>query len=358
MHATCIDDIVNSLRNASCKIVQFSGHGTQDGILLEDHSRRTSQWLSASQMGDILVEAAPTITVALFMSCFSAQSISELIRVAPYLITVTDLANDRSTIAFVTEFYTTFLETNSVERAFSMAQLAANVGSDVSQITTVLSRRAIERNPRHVIFPVFPGNGQDSILVDLSEIERDIESLDIGKDRFLTLLSRKIRIHQWVFDTPRERALLSIGPYFGIFSWKDANDVVTCHRLLRFKADVPEDVCDALAVLIVTYNDLYVNRYRLLPFGKDNPELPRALKKAVDGYHSTFDIFFEGKYSSALQNTVPDQYRTTKAMANANLLMCDIKLYEEDYPSTVLYLESTLSAIHDLIDAFSEAVTV
>lgn len=36
MLATSVEDMVDSLRDSNCKIVQFSGHGTYDGFLLED----------------------------------------------------------------------------------------------------------------------------------------------------------------------------------------------------------------------------------------------------------------------------------------------------------------------------------
>ena len=42
---------------------------------------------------------------------------------------------------------------------------------------------------------------------------------------------------------------------------------------------------------------------------------------------------------------------------SANLKMAEMKLHAEDFGSMVFHLESALSALHDLLDAFTEVLT-
>lgn len=352
LHATTIEDFAHVLRENNYDIVQFSGHGSNEGIVLEDNRKDGGTLLSAKQVADILRTSAPNIKATLFISCFSASSIPDLIESSPYLITISESADDDLSIEFISEFYDSYFRSGSIQTAFKEAQLYVSLINRDSNLTAVLSRRAIEKGASQVLFQVFP-SGKDSILIDLTEAESDIENLDISKEDFLSLLSRKIRIHKWVFDSPRERAILSIGPFFGLFSWKNASDVVNCHKILQVKSEVDEKTCEVWASLIVSYNDHFAEKYRSAPPYSSALE-SSWIKKAIDDQRITFNAFFEKKETSeVLKNIAPEQYKVTKSLLVANLDMCDRKFHDGDYKSTVLYLESTLSAIHDMVDALT-----
>jgi hypothetical protein len=352
LHATTIEDFAHVLRENSYDIVQFSGHGSSDGVILEDNRSDRGAFLSAKQVTEILHTSAPNLKAALFISCFSASSIPELIDSAPYLITISESADDELAIEFISEFYDSYFRSESIQTAFKEALLYVSLINGDAKLNAVLSRRAIEKGASQVLFQVFP-SGKDSLLINLTEAESDIANLAISKDDFLSLLSRKIRIHKWVFDSPRERAILSIGPYFGLFSWENASDVVNCHKILQVKPEVDEKTCEVWASLIVSYNDHFAEKYRSSPPFSSALE-SSWIKKAIDDQRITFKAFFEKKeVSDILRNISPEQFKVTKSLIVANLNMCDKKFHDDDYKSTVLYLESTLSAIHDLVDALT-----
>ena len=358
IHATSVEDLTRSLQEKEYEIVQFSGHGSESSIFLEDRHQDTSMAVPAGQIAQILRETSPNLKVAIFMSCYSAESIPDLVEAAPYLVTATGNAVDDTAIVFITQFYNAYLRTGSVEHAFNMAQNFISLVGRTGSLNTVLSRRAVVRGKDRVLFQAFPSGKDDSILLDLTEAESDIASLNIPRDAFLGLLSRKIRVHRWVFNAPRQRVVLSLGPYFGLFSWQDAKDVVVCHRILKVRPDVDEQICEAWASLIVNYNDHYTDRYRTTQEPQD-PMLASWLPQALDEYLKTYQGFFEeSETAHLLRQTIPDQFKVAKALIAANLKMAETKIFQEDYASAVKYLETILSAIHDVLDSLTSVLTM
>src|SRR5574341_2448137 len=78
LHATTIDDLTRNLLERQYEIIQFSGHGNEEGFLLEDRNLAgKNMFVSAKEIAYILHETSPHLRVAIFMSCYSADSISE-----------------------------------------------------------------------------------------------------------------------------------------------------------------------------------------------------------------------------------------------------------------------------------------
>lgn len=251
-------------------------------------------------------------------------------------------------------FYENYFLEKSVEKAFFIANFLTK-----STLDAILSRRAEKTYPNKTLFQVFPRGNQlgDSILIDLSEAEKSISRLDISRSNFLSILTRKIRIHQWIFDSPRKRALLSIGNFIGIFSWENAKDVVVCHEILKINANTPEEVCHAWIYLNLTYNELYIEKYRTLE-NAININTSKILEKALNEYNRVFKLYFKNEeIETALKSIDEGHYKVTRATIWANLRQADIKFYSQEYASTVIYLETVLSTIHDFIDFLSAKIT-
>jgi len=353
LHATTIENLVRALVEGEYEIVQFSGHGAKEGIFLEDPRHERDVFVPARQIAQILRETSPRLKVAIFMSCYSAEAIEELVDSASYLLTVAGAADDRAAIQFVEQFYAAYLRMDSIEKAFSIAQKFIEMTKQDTDLNATLSRRAVIRGEKRVLYKVVPANKNDSILLDLTEAENDIAALNITRDNFLGMLSRKIRIHRWIFSSPRQRVVLSIGSYFGIFSWEDANDVVLCNRILRIRPEVDEYTCGAWASLIVSYNDHFMDPYRMKV-----GERITTLKNSLKEYQRTYESFFNtGEKADLLRKAAPEQFKVTKAIISSNLELAESKLYQEDDQSAVVYLEAALSAMHDLIDNLTNLLT-
>lgn len=353
LHATTVDDLSRALMEREYEIVQFSGHGVEEGIFLEDRNLQKNMFVPAGQIARILHQTSPHLKAAIFMACYSADSIPELVDSAPYLVTVTGPADDETAIDFIAQFYNAYLHYGLIEKAFNIAQNYVALIQKDTVLNVSLSRRAIVNGKNQILFRVFPSGKDESVLIDLTEAEADIAALNISRGAFLGMLSRKIRIHRWIFNAPRQRAVLSLGPYFGLFSWEDANDVVFCNRILRIKSDIDERTCEAWASLIVAYNDHYMDRYRMIPETHIT-----FLNNSLGEYRKTYESYFDtGDKAGLLRNATPEQFKVTKAIVSANLDQAENKFRQEDYDATIIYLETALSAIHDLVEDLTNILT-
>lgn len=356
-HATTLEDLTRTLTESQYDIVQFSGHGSVEGIVLEDVNLDGSSLISAQQLGAILFEAQSNLRVTILMCCFSSGAIPQMIRAAPYLITVSGKGNDETVIDFVRVFYETFFQRRSIEKAFYMAQLF--VSGKKPRLHAVLSRRAEAERPDVPLYQAFPSGPEgkgDSILVDLSAAEDDISKLKISREEFLAVLSRKIRIHRWIFSYPRDRAVLSIGHLFGIFSWKDAHDVVTCHRILQLRETVDELCCEAWTSLVLSYNEQCMSKYRMAK-GPANVNA-RFLKTAIEEFYRNYHYYFDNDHvASYLRKCLPQQFKICRSLIGANLQLADLKYSAEDFGSAIMYLEGALSSLHDFVDTLTSLFT-
>jgi hypothetical protein len=204
---------------------------------------------------------------------------------------------------------------------------------------------------------VYPASDRfDSILIDLTEVDDNIEKVGISRDKFLSILNRKIRMHRWIFDTPRENALIQFGEFFGVFSWKSANDVVICHRIMTVKPEIDDAVYELWGKIVLIYNELHLLKYRTEIY--EEGFLPaKLIKQAIHAYQMTYvSIFEEDENAALLRQTIPNQYKVTKATISAHLTMSEQKYFQEDHSSTVFFLESILSAWHDMTDTLSATI--
>jgi hypothetical protein len=220
-------------------------------------------------------------------------------------------------------------------------------------IHPILSRRAKEKGIDRFLVQAFPVSG-DSLLIDLTEAKSDFTKIGINQDEFLSLLTRKVRGHQWVFDMPRERVILPIGSYFGVFSWKDANDVVYCNKILQVKEEVTEETCRLWVKFAMRYNDLFSARYRSVTQPSD-PSNHRFINQALADFSEFYKDFFGNESNTEiLRHCLGKNYKTSTAIIESNLSLALAKHSQDDIGSVILYLESTLSAIHDLVDLLTE----
>jgi len=355
LHATSIEDLVILLQSNTFEIIQFSGHGDGQFIFLENTTHDLGVELSAENLAEIIKGISTKLRAAIFLSCYSADALPILAETAPYLISIFGPANDETSIEFIGKFYESFFHTDSIEQAFKNANLLLSAKN--LKLKAVLSRRGEKDKENRILFQVIPQTGADSILIDLTKAKNDISKLGISLDDTITLLSRKIKIHRWIFESPTDQVVLSLGRYFGVFSWENAKDIVYCERIIRLNPEVEEKLCEVWAGLITRYNDHRVDKYRLAVNPAD-PTLVRYLKQAIDDYYILSDTYFNNKDNSEiLRNCVPEQYLVSKSLIVKYLEICDIKFHRDDFSATVEYLETILSALHDLISALTSKIS-
>jgi hypothetical protein len=348
LHAARLLDIVNSLSEREYSLIQFSGHGSNQGIFIESGKEtENSEFVTAKKLAELLTKSQPNLKAAIFLSCYSAESIRYLSKVAPYVISVSGSANDRMSIRFIRYFYSHYFKSYSIERSYFYAQL-------LSGLSPSIDRRALQSSEGRNLIPVVPTGDHigDCFLVDISQIENKIEILHIDRDEFINTLARKIRVHHRIFDTSNQRVTLPIGQYFGVFSWVNATDFISCHDIFKVKPEVSEDACVVWASLLVNYNDKIILGYRL--HSPNELTTKKDINMALRGFSAILRLLEIETYMKVLREHVSNQYKISKAIIRANLNMAESKRDEEDFQASVIYLETALSSLHDLVDALTE----
>jgi hypothetical protein len=355
LQASTLDDILRALQRRPYSVIQFSGHGSDKGILIESTKEIDGVLLDPTKIAAILRLASPHLKVAIFMSCFSDSMADVLIREVPYLIVISGAADDTASIEFSAAFYYALFETGSLRVAFDMASLT--VGEN---LTTILLRRGLGDNASKAfvtpkqLSPLNNDPPNEEILIDIHEVEEQLQQFKLDKEKFLALLTHKIRIHQWAFRYPRDNALFSMGEYFALFSWSNPHDRVSCKRIMKLKADVDELTAAAWVQLLIAYHDLYVADYRR-PSAIPRPQ-EREVHRGLDGLHEIAKNFIDERRAALFRSLVPDAFRAARAQVEANISIADSKFHEGDIGAASAYMEAGLSAIHDLINAIGEKV--
>ena len=352
-HASTVDDMLQTLKRQPFEIVQFSGHGDREGILVESGPDGTAQLLAADRLKNLIASSGRRPRAIILMACYSAEILPELLELSQFVITILGPADDAAAIEFTVCFMEEYLRNPSVEMAFSTAQ--KTVYAKGLTIAPLLSRRF--RDNAKAVYSVFPGSREDSILVDISEVEGDIKRIGLARDTFLRLLTQKIRVHQWLFKIAKEEAIIPMGTYFGVFSWVTPGDLVTCNRLLRVKDDAPVDAITAWTSMLLAYNDLFVHRYRCTT-GPANPAgYGKMLERAVKAYHSCFRTYLTSSSNATIfQRTAPAQFGVTRGIFEGQLGRVDESLADDDHGLVVLALETVLTSLHDLVTAVGKII--
>ena len=347
-HATSKADLAHALSSKTFRIVHFSGHGSDDALFVEGEYEGSDN-LTPIELRNLLQKLQPQLSLLILMSCYSASTSRSLIGSATYLISVRGAADDQAAISFTKHFYDALLKTNSIEKAFGVASFITE-----NSLAALLTRRATSEEPSRELLAVYSKKRLEPMFMDLSEAEESITRLNISRETIVSTLGRKMHIHRWIFEEPRDRAVLTVGPYFGIFSWKSPSDIIVCHKILKIRADAPVELIQLWAKLIVTYNDLYMSEYRLLETAVTHGTAFKV-ERAITDFRSAQAQFFERLEDSALVGTNETSlFISIGATFSANVEKAAERLQTRDYARSVIFLETALSSVHDFIDSLVE----
>ena len=130
--------------------------------------------------------------------------------------------------------------------------------------------------------------------------------------------------------------------------------MVSCHRILQFKDAVSAEACEVWAVLGICYNESRSAKYRDAATPNDAILLRRAIAKFADLIKRSIEL---DSCEQVFRNYVSNQFKITKSLLRANFSLAKARFEEADYGNTILYLETALSAVHDLLDALTSELT-
>lgn len=367
IHAASWRDLTHGLAHDNMEILHFSGHGSKESILLETSDAEGERQISVQDLEDVFQLAGFRFRGFVCISCFSAEALRPLVRKVPYIVAVEGEVLDAAAIDFVGTFYSCFFETNSIERAFRVSAEYVRLEYGEKAISPVLLKgqqtgeggRSLVRTAYREPLSFLREGMDDEISIDITAAVSTFEANLVERDSIVSLVQRKMRYHKWIFRYPRERALIPMGPYVGIFSWSSLSEPVICHRLLRISMDAPQGLIRIWIDMITTYNDFTVgNKYRSVP----NPAAvrPEELVRAADELLEAAKYFAEeiAENSDALgaQHANPVEAMMATWTRNAELALSRSER-NTDHALVIVGLEAGLSAFHDVINYFCKLVT-
>ena len=120
-----------ALLNDTFQIVHISGHGTDDGLILEDEYGK-SNVVPPEILADIFAAHSPPVQCVVLNACYSAAQGELIARAVPFTIAVAGLLNDAAAKEFSRGFYdamaranltTSPMEKGVVQRIWSLRRL-------------------------------------------------------------------------------------------------------------------------------------------------------------------------------------------------------------------------------------------
>ncbi|MBN2738684.1 MAG: hypothetical protein JXR70_17005 [Spirochaetales bacterium] len=281
LHATEVEDIHKKIINGNFDIIQFSGHGCNDGIYLENSSSVNDDgiFIKADKLVHIIELANKQPLLVLFLTCFSSAALDALIEAAPFVISAVGDISDQCCITFIEGFYEQYFRDNSVQGAFNHA-LTYLKSKDLPAEGFQLARRSLIKMRDSFFIESNPLPDRNSILVNMDAVLDKLDKLGLSIEEICHMIRRKLMVHYWIFHNARDNAIIPIGrTLFGEFKWENSNDVIECTKIMKLRSDIPRINWEIWSKVLMTYNDLASMEYRTLSHPLSNPLVMKKCAK-------------------------------------------------------------------------------
>jgi hypothetical protein len=345
IHATRTEDLVAEITAAEYHILQFSGHGDEDGIFLENPNRNGSVLLDINSLKEILLIAPKSLRIVILTCCYSASYRDDLAPHVPYLISVTGLANDAAAIQFSKFFFSFYLrDQRSIEDA---VRYATTILGKNSNFSIEICRRGLLNHRGNLI--VESRIDKEIILVNLNNVRDFIDSLsEQEQDQFLDAIRTSIRAHFNLFCSAMERVAIPFGKYVGVFTWQNEFDQIVCNQVFIVNENITEMQFEAVARLMLRYTNLARLSYRERS-ERDYPNKARVVKESLNNFHFSANMFLASEYAAVFKELSPSSYKVAIGIIRANLAEADLSISQEDYSQTIIHMEMTLTTFHNFV---------
>lgn len=145
--ATTILDGLNDLRP---QVVHFSGHGDDDGILLDDGkmAKSTGLFLDYATLANALDASDTPPSLVVLNACNSLKGARKLLKAAKAVIAMADSISDQGAGAFAAQFYAAVASAQPVGKALQQAVVALQMSAHVadSKLPKIVSRPNVDPN--------------------------------------------------------------------------------------------------------------------------------------------------------------------------------------------------------------------
>lgn len=143
--ATRADDLIEMLENTDARVVHFSGHGGNAGLVLVGRGGQRPHPVDAAALGNLFRTYRGPIRLAVLSACSSRKEAQAIADVVGCAIGTSSEISDKAAITFSSRFYRAVANGYSVQRAFDEARLALQVHNvPESEYPVLVSRIGVD----------------------------------------------------------------------------------------------------------------------------------------------------------------------------------------------------------------------
>lgn len=145
LHASTIHDVRRALLEDEYKIVHISGHGTTEGLILEDELGN-SRLIPPRALAELFEAYAASIDCVLLNACYSANQGDLISMGVPFTIVMDGTVDDNAAIEFSRGFYDAVGAGRSIEFAYGEGYRTVHLTSTDSTFKAILLKSPPQKN--------------------------------------------------------------------------------------------------------------------------------------------------------------------------------------------------------------------
>ena len=126
--AATIHDVRRALLEEEPRIVHFSGHGSNQGLMLEDESG-TAYIVPQEALAELLKAYSPPLQCVILNACYSTSQGQLVSLGVPFTIAMDGPISDKAAIEFARGFYDAIGASKQIDRAYKEGVMTVNLAA-------------------------------------------------------------------------------------------------------------------------------------------------------------------------------------------------------------------------------------
>lgn len=194
--AVRIRDLRRDIMKYEPDIVHFSGHGSREGLVLEDNSGN-SVLVSADALSDLFKEFKHHVECVVLNACYSESQAEAIHQHIDYVVGMNSSVSDKAAIEFSVGFYDALGAMKSYKKAFDFGRNAVQSISESDSLIPVLLRKEHHLNLPDKIMQELAFNFTSKIMKLIGKRQRSL--LEVI-ERLLSLSSSEMISYDEIKD--------------------------------------------------------------------------------------------------------------------------------------------------------------
>lgn len=180
--AARLKDLKERLKSHKPHVVHFAGHGTEDGICLEDDKGECSP-VTKAQLADLFSSSSEHLRLVVLNACYSARQAEAISQSVDYVVGTKCAVADDVAVRFAAHFYEGLATGKTVREAHYMSQveLASDRKSQIGQYDLLVGSGTDETKP--LLPPMLPSTHKNRYDVEIKKARlRNPEFVNVSQD--------------------------------------------------------------------------------------------------------------------------------------------------------------------------------